>query len=354
MNSTVFQPTSIKDIQIKNRFVRSATMEGMAKFDGRPTRRLKELYLKLAEGEIGLIVTSAAIVEAYKNLPDIEGLPFPLAIDDDRFIEDWRKMIDCVHERGSKIVMQIAHPGRQDNPRLRGSTPIAPSAVPIENSNIVPREMKVSEIKEIVEKFGHSCRRVKEAGFDAVQFHGCHGYLINNFISPHTNVRTDEYGGSTENRARFVVEIVKRSRELVGDEYPLMIKMNFDDFIDGGLDKDEAVSIAKIIVQAGIDCIEVSGGTQAESMKHIAVKGINKEEKEAYFRPYAEALKERVSVPVFLVGGLRTPSVMEKLVEDGAADFMSMCRPLIREPELVKRWKNGDLEKAKCISCNKC
>lgn len=354
MDSILFEPTDIKGVQLKNRFVRSATMEGMATFDGRPTRRLKELYFKLVEGEVGLIVTSATLVEAYKNLPDVEGLPFPLAIDEDRFIEDWKEVIDGVHERGSKIVMQIAHAARQDNPHLRGSTPIAPSVVPIENSNIVPRKMKFSEIKEMVEKFGQSCRRAKEAGFDAVQFHGCHGYLISNFISPYTNVRTDKYGGRIEDRARFVVEIVMRSKELVGAEYPLMIKMNFDDFIDGGLDKDEAISIAKIMVQAGIDCIEVSGGTQAESMKHIAVKGINKEEKEAYFRPYAEALKEHVSLPVILVGGLRTPSVMEKLVEDGAADFVSMCRPLIREPELVKRWKNRDLEKAKCISCNKC
>jgi len=329
-------------------------MEGLATFDGRPTRKLKELYLRLAEGEVGLIVTGGAFVEAYKNLPDIEGLPFPLAIDEDRYVEDWREVTDGVHKRGSKIAMQIVHPGRQDHPRLRGSTPIAPSAVPMEDRDIVPREMTVNEVKEMVEKFAQACRRVKKAGFDAVQLHGCHGYLISNFISPYANVRTDEYGGNTENRARFIVEIVKRARELMGPDYPLLIKMNFDDFIDGGLDKDEAVGVAKMIVQAGIDCIEVSGGTQAEGGKHIAVKGINKEEKEAYFRFYAEALKKQVSVPVILVGGLRTPSVMEKLVEAGAADFVSMARPFIREPELIKRWKDGDLEKAKCISCNKC
>jgi 2,4-dienoyl-CoA reductase-like NADH-dependent reductase (Old Yellow Enzyme family) len=147
---------------------------------------------------------------------------------------------------------------------------------------------------------------------------------------------------------------VKKARRFAGPGYPLMIKMNFDDFIDGGLDKDEAVRVAKIIAQAGIDCIEVSGGTQAEGGKHISVKGINKEEKEAYFRSYAEALKEHVSIPVILVGGLRTPSVMEKLIEDGVADLVSMCRPFIREPQLIKRWKDGDLAKAKCISCNKC
>jgi len=354
MNSILFEPASIKNIQLKNRFVRSATMEGRATFDGRPSRKLKELYFRLAKGEVGLVVTSAALVEAYKNLPNIEGLPFPLAIDEDRYIEDWREVIDGVHERGSKIAMQITHPGRQDYPSLRGSTPIAPSAVPLEDSDIVPREMTVDEIKEMVEKFAQACRRANEAGFDAVQLVGCHGYLINNFISPYANVRTDHYGGSTENRARFIVEIVRRARELVGPDYPLMIKMNFDDFIDGGLGKDEALQVAKIIVQASIDCIEVSGGTQAGGGTHISVKGINTERKEGYFRSYAEALKEQVSVPVILVGGFRTPSVMEKLVEDEVADFVSMCRPFIREPQLIKRWKDGDLTKAKCISCNKC
>jgi 2,4-dienoyl-CoA reductase-like NADH-dependent reductase (Old Yellow Enzyme family) len=354
VSSILFESASIKGVQLKNRFVRSATAEGLATFDGRPSRNLKELYFKLAKGEVGLIVTGATLVEAYKNLPNIEGLPFPLAIDEDRYVEDWRVVIDGVHERGSKIAMQITHPGRQDSRRLRGSTPIAPSAVPLEDRNIVPRAMTIDEIKEMVEKFAQACRRANEAGFDAVQLVGCHGYLISNFISPYANVRTDEYGGNSENRARFIVEIVKRARELVVPDYPLMIKMNFDDFIDGGLEKDEAVRVAKIIVRGGIDCIEVSGGTQAEGGKHIAVKGIDTEEKEAYFRPYAEALKEHVLVPVILVGGLRTPSVMEKLEKDGVTDFVSMCRPFIREPELVKRWKDGDLTKAKCISCNKC
>ena len=354
MRSILFKPVDIKSIQLKNRFVRSATIEGLATFDGRPTRKLKELYFKLAEGEVGLIVTGAALVEAYKNLPNIEGLPFPSAIDEDRHVKDWKEVIDGVHERGSKIAMQITHPGRQDYPSLRGSAPIAPSAVPLEDRNIVPREMTVDEIKEMVEKFARACRRVKEAGFDAVQLHGGHGYLLNNFISPYANVRTDRYGGGTENRSRFIVEIVKKARKFVGPGYPLMIKMNFDDFIEGGLDKDEAVRVAKIIAQAGIDCIEVSGGTQAEGGKHISVKGINTEEKEAYFRPYAEALKEHVSIPVILVGGLRTPSVMEKLVKDGVTDLVSMCRPFIREPQLIKRWKDGDQTKAKCISCNKC
>lgn len=354
MIEKLFEPASIKGIQLKNRFVRSATAEGMTTFDGHPTQALKEIYCKLAEGEIGLIITCGACIEAWKNYPQTLGLLSPLAIYEDRYIETWQKITRAVHERGTKIAMQIGHLGRQDIPELRGSAPIAPSAIPIKGRDVVPQEMNVSDIKEIVEKFAQASRRVKEAGFDAVQFHGAHGNLINNFMSPFTNIRTDDYGGTIENRARFMVDIINRTRQLIGRDYPLMIKMNFNDFVDGGIEKDEAIAIAEIIARAGIDCIEVSGGTLSESKNHIAVKGIHKEEHEAYFQIYAKALKQVVAVPVILVGGHRTPDIMAKIIKDSAADFISMSRPLIREPGLIRRWKNGDLEKAKCISCNQC
>jgi len=162
----------------------------------------------------------------------------PFAICDDRYIETWQKITAAVHERGTKIAMQIGHLGRQDIPELRGSAPIAPSAIPIKGMDTIPREMTVGEIENIAEKFAQACRRAKEAGFDAVQFHGAHGNMINNFMSPFTNIRTDNYGGSIENRARFMVDIINKARRLVGPDYPLMIKMNFDDFVEGGLGKD--------------------------------------------------------------------------------------------------------------------
>ena len=357
MNTNLFEQASIKGLQLKNRFIRSATMEGMATFDGRPTPELKELYCNLAEGEVGFIITGVACIEAWKNGPGTSGLEPPLtvsllAIFDDSYIDNWREIISAVHARGTKIAMQITHLGRL--PDMRGATPIAPSAVPIENIPVVPREMTVPDIEDMVEKFAQACRRVKEAGFDAVQILGAHGHLINNFMSPYTNLRTDAYGGSTANRARFIVEIVNRARMLVGPDFPLMMKMNFNDFVEGGLEKDDAVDIARIIAQAGIDCIEVSGGTLSESKNHIAVKGIQKEHQEAYFQTYAQALKEKVSIPVMLVGGIRSPQVAAKVIEEGAADLISLCRPLIRELALIKRWKNGDEEKATCISCNQC
>jgi 2,4-dienoyl-CoA reductase-like NADH-dependent reductase (Old Yellow Enzyme family) len=334
--------------------VRSATAEGLATFDGCPTQELKEVYCRLAEGEVGFIITSGALIEAWKQYPKALGLLSPFAIYDDRYIEAWKEIISAVHERGTKIAMQIGHLGRQDIAKLRGSAPIAPSAVPINTGGVVPQEMTLQDITDIVEKFAQACRRVKEAGFDAVQFHGAHGNLITNFMSPFTNLRTDDYGGSTENRARFLVEIISRARELVGPDFPLMIKLSFSDFVDGGFDADEAIRVSKIIARAGIDCIEVSGGTLSETKEHIAVKGIRSEDQESYFRAYAETLKKHVSIPVILVGGHRTPAVMAEIVEDSGADFISLSRPLIREPELIKRWKNGDLKKAQCISCNQC
>jgi 2,4-dienoyl-CoA reductase-like NADH-dependent reductase (Old Yellow Enzyme family) len=356
MNSILFQSANLKSVEVKNRFIRSATVEGMATSDGSPSSDLQKLYVTLAEGEVGLIVTAATLVEAsaYKKSIPVEGESYSLAMDEDHYIEDWKKIVASVHEKGSGIAMQIVHPGRQESPKIRGAAPIAPSAVPVTNTNIVPREMTIEEIKKMVEHFAQSIRRVKEAGFDAVQLHGGHGYLISNFISPYANVRNDDYGGSTENRARFITEIVQRAREMVGPDYPVMIKMNCDDFIPGGLDRDEAVRIAGVIVQAGIDCIETTGGTASDSPLNVAAMGINKEEKEAYFKSYAEALKKNITVPLILVGGLRTPHVMEKIISEGVADFVSMSRPLIREPGLIKRWKDGALEKAKCISCNMC
>ena len=354
MHTNMFQPARIKGLELRNRFVRSATAEALATPDGHPTQELKNLYCRLAEGEVGLIITSGALIEEWRNLPETLGVKSPFCIFDDRFIDPWKDIISAVHDRGAKIAMQIGHLGRQDIPALRGSPPVAPSAVPIPGADTTPIEMTVSDLEDVVEKFAQACRRVKEAGFDAVQFHGAHGNLINNFMSPFTNRRTDEYGGSIENRARFVVEIVDRARQLVGPNFPIMIKMNFNDFIQGGLEPDDAVRIAEVIEKAGIDCIETSGGTLSESKDHIAVKGIAKEESESYFRPYARALKQQVSIPVMLVGGHRSPGPMAQILENNEADFISICRPFIREPGLVKRWKSGDQEKAKCISCNQC
>ncbi len=353
--SIMFEPAQIKNLKIRNKLVRSATYEGMGTPTGEPSKKLAKLYNTYADGQVGLIVTSAALLERFKiPFPEGEDLPYPTFIDNDSVIAAWKPIVKDVHSRGAAIAMQIVHPGRQENPILRGGEPpIAPSAVEEKTFGTMPREMTAAEIGDMVEQFAQACRRVKEASFDAVQLHGGHGYLISNFISPYTNRRTDEYGGDTAGRARIIVEIVRRARELIGEDFPVMIKMNCDDFVPGGLTKDEVARVAAVIAEAGIDCIEVTAGIY-ETRNEMSRPGINKEEKEAYLRPYAEALRKTVSIPLILVGGMRSPKVIEKVLSDGLADMVSLSRPLIREPQLIKRWKDGDLRKATCISCNQC
>ncbi|UCD85699.1 MAG: NADH:flavin oxidoreductase [Deltaproteobacteria bacterium] len=352
--SIMFEPIRIKNMLVKNRLARSATYEGMADFEGRPQFRLAELYYRLAQSETGLIFTSACMVDRYKDLPDVPGYVYATAIDEDSYIDDWKLIVEGVQSRDAKIVMQLVHPGRQDVPKLRGGPAPVPSEVPIPGMDVAMKAMTAGEIGEMVEKFAQAARRTKEAGFNGVQLHGGHGYLISNFLSPYMNVRNDEYGGTTENRARLVCEIIKRTRELVGPDFPIMIKMNCDDFVDGGLEVSAAIPQAKAIVAAGIDCIEVTGGIGFQSGHMISAIGINKPEEEAYFLEYSTALKQALEIPIILVGGLRSPEVIERVIRDGGADLVSMCRPFIREPDLIKRWKSGDLTKAACISCGKC
>jgi 2,4-dienoyl-CoA reductase-like NADH-dependent reductase (Old Yellow Enzyme family) len=354
MSSILFEPYQLAGIRLKNRFVRSATAEAMATEDGRPTVELKALYNKLADGGVGLLITSGAMIESWPRLPSSIGVRSPLCIYDDSFIHDWRTVIDVVHASGTKIAMQLGHLGRQDIPALRGSAPLAPSVVPIESSGETPQRITQAEIDDVVEKFAQASRRAQAAGFDAVQFHGAHGNIITNFMSPFSNRRSDGYGGSPQNRARFLVEIVQRTRSLVGKDMPLLIKLSFSDFIKGGLTLEDAVQIAALAVDAGLDGIEVSGGTLSDTPEQIAVKHIRTEDQEAYFQPFSEVLKSRVQVPVILVGGLRTPRVMEQVLREGAADLVAMSRPVIREPDLIKRWQGGDRQKATCISCNQC
>ncbi len=201
-------------------------------------------------------------------------------------------------------------------------------------------------------KFAEASLRAKKAGFDAVQIHCAHGYLISNFLSPYTNVRNDEYGGSTKNRAKFAVEIIKKTKKLVGRNYPIIIKLNFCD-VPGGLTFKESLTIAKLCINAGVDCIEVSGGVVGDG-KAILTQKVTEEKDEAYFLEFSQKLKKYTDIPIILVGGLRSLNVIKNIINEKQADLVSMSRPLLCEPNLINRWKNGDMQKAKCTSCNAC
>jgi 2,4-dienoyl-CoA reductase-like NADH-dependent reductase (Old Yellow Enzyme family) len=344
--SILFTPAAIGRLEIKNRFVRSATNDRMVADDGSVTDEILDYYGSLVRGEVGLIITGHAYVH-----PVGRGSARQLAAYDDRFIPGLKRMADTVHDLGGRIAVQISHAGRQTREEMIGATPLAPSALPYGLQKVIPHELSGEEVEEIVELFVKAGARVKAAGFDAVQLHGAHGYLIGQFLSPASNVRTDGWGGSEENRFRFLSEILTRVKRELGVGFPVFIKLGMEDFVEGGLTLPESISIARRLDALGIDAVETSGGFSGK-MENIR-KGILPHAGEAYFRHYASALKKNVDVPVILVGGLRSLGVMEDIVESGDADFVSLSRPFIREPDLVSRLRRG-APTVSCSSCSKC
>jgi 2,4-dienoyl-CoA reductase-like NADH-dependent reductase (Old Yellow Enzyme family) len=347
--SKLFEETTIKNLALKNRLVRSATWEGMCDDSGRPTEKLITCYRNLAQGGVGLIISGYTFVR-------LEGkqMPGKMGIHTDDFASDMKSLTDAVHEEGGKVCIQLVHAGGQTNSKYAGRQPLAPSAVQVEQFPEVPQEMSAQDIKEVVAAFRDAAKRAKDSGFDAIQPHGAHGYLINQFLSPLTNRRSDDYGGTIENRCRFLMEIYHAVRKAVGHEYPVMVKLNGADFVDGGLTTEDAVYAARALDKAGIDVIEVSGGTPASGKESPVRTGIKTEEQEVYNRAPCKAIKDAVKCPVMLVGGIRSFDIAEKLIVDGTADYISLSRPFIREPDLASRWQSGDHSKATCISCNAC
>lgn len=346
--SKLFEETEINGMKLANRFVRSATWEGMATDDGAVTSSLINCMVGLAEGGVGLIISSHAYVH-----PRGQAGPWQLGVYKDELIPGLQTMTDAVHEKGGKIVMQLAHGGFFANAKLTGQPSLAPSNV--EGIAKGPRqELTAAEIKEIVNAIATGAERAKKSGFDGVQIHSAHGYLLSQFLSPVFNKRIDEYGGDVRRRAKIHTEVLQAVRDAVGTDYPVLIKMNSQDFIDGGLSLEDAVQVGKVMEEGGIDAIEISGGMLYNSKLSPSRVGINKEEKEAYFRDAAKAFRAKIDVPLILVGGNRSFEVAEQLVNEGVTDYISFSRPLIREPGLVNRWKSGDLKKAACISDNQC
>ena len=347
--TTLFEETSINGMTLKNRMVRSATWEGMCEPNGEPTGKLTDFYCTLAQGGIGLIITGYTFVR-----PDGKQLPGKMGIHTDEFADAYKTMTKAVHAAGGKIALQLVHAGGQTDSETAGRQPLAPSAVKVAQYPEMPAGLSQDEIKSIVAAFGRGASRARNWGFDAVQMHGAHGFLINQFLSPLTNQRIDEYGGSIENRSRFLFEVYTAIRDAVGSDYPVMIKLNAQDNLKGGLELEDAMIVAEKLSEAGIDAIEISGGTPASGDESPARMKINKPEKEAYHLPLAQKIKQAVSCPVMVVGGIRSFEVAEKAVQKDGVDYISMARPLIREPNLANRWLQGDRSPAKCISCNSC
>jgi 2,4-dienoyl-CoA reductase-like NADH-dependent reductase (Old Yellow Enzyme family) len=345
----LFEQTTIQGMTLNNRFVRSATWEGMCEKDGRPTAKLTSCYRDLAAGDVGLIITGYAFVR-----PDGKQLSGKMGIHTDDFDYEMRNLTQVVHNEGGKICIQLVHSGAQTTTETAGRRPLAPSSVKVEQFPEEPEAMTKKDIDEIIVAFGDGARRAKEYGFDAIQLHAAHGYLINQFLSPLTNRRTDDYGGSVDNRCRFLVEIYHRVRSEVGPDFPVLAKLNGSDNLEGGLDLSDAVYAARLLDNEKIDAIEVSGGTSASGDKNPVRIKIDKPNREAYNLELAREIKKAVRCPIMVVGGFRSLEVINKALMDGGIDYISMARPFIREPQLIKRWQQGDRSSARCISCNGC
>jgi len=347
--SKLFEPTTIGNMQLKNRFVRSAMWFGLAGDDGACTPELIQTMVGLAEGEVGLIITGHAYVHKGGQAGH-----WQMGCHDDGLLAGLGEMTEAVHAAGGAISLQLAHGGLLAEPELSGAEPLGPSILQTENG-AVGRAMALGEIEQAIEAFAAAAARAVQAGFDAVQVHAAHGYLLSEFLSPYFNVRTDAYGGSIENRARLPLQVIQAVRETVGDDYPVLVKLNSEDLLDGGLSVEEMVQIAALLQGAGVDAIELSGGTTlALRMGEIERSWGPTQKAPVYYREAAKKYKAQIDVPLMLVGGIRSFETAEELVESGTADYISLCRPLVREPGLVRRWREGDRRPADCISDNAC
>ncbi len=347
----LFSPEKIGNVLIKNRLVRSATFVRRAEKNGEVGEREVQFYTTLAQGGVGLIITGFVAVD-----PSGSVSPNQAALYDDSFIPGHKRLVDAVHDMGAKVAVQIGHTGRQGaHPKY---PPVAPSPIKDKFTNLTPRELSTEEIYQYIQKFVDASRRAYESGYDMVQLHGAHGYLLSNFISPYTNKRTDEFGGTIQNRMKVIVDIFKQFRHDVDKNFPMTVKLQTQDFVPEGLTLEEGIEAAHIAVGAGYSAIEPSGGideTLIGTKSAYPSLMMKSKDQQNYFLPTAKLLMPNMKgCKLILMGGIRDPTSAENILKQGHADFISMSRPLIYEPNLPNRWLNGDLSPAKCVSCNSC
>jgi 2,4-dienoyl-CoA reductase-like NADH-dependent reductase (Old Yellow Enzyme family) len=379
----IFEPARIGGISIRNRFIRSATHEGMGDADGAPLESLEKLYVRLAKGGVGAIVTGYAGV-----LPQGKcSFPGMLMMHDDALVPAYRRLVEAVHREGAPLIMQIAHCGSQTRSTVTGMRTVAPS--PIRDryySEEVPQELTEEGIREIIDAFVDAAERVQAAGFDGVQLHMAHGYLLAQFLSGYTNRRRDRWGGSLENRFRIVSEIMAGIRRRLGD-YPVLAKMNGYDGMRGGMRPDEAVKVARMLEASGCSSVEISSGTIGEGLsimrgprvptdallasnfKLAALPGIlrpgiasilpffgpvSPKPYRSYNLEVASQIRKAISIPVVAVGGIHAFEDASGAIDDGAVDFVSMSRPFIIDPSIVRKYQEGSQDASKCTMCNHC
>jgi 2,4-dienoyl-CoA reductase-like NADH-dependent reductase (Old Yellow Enzyme family) len=352
-NHLLFERTSIRSLELSNRAIRSSTWSGVGDQKGHVTDRALEFYGELARGDIGLILTGYQYV-----MTNGQGLPYMLGNYDDTQAEGLKNLVSTVHREGGKIAAQLVHCLARANQELffrEGDELWGASAIPYSAGDPVPKEMTLEDIARLVQAHAAAASRSLRSGFDGIQMHGAHGYGINQFLSPAWNRRGDMYGGSLQNRYRLVGEILEAVRGEVGKDFPVMFKLSAQDFVGNGLELPDSAEIARRLANDGIDAIQVSACCSISNVDiHCTKRTILEEKDEAYLADFAQYIKARIKVPVIVVGGIRSVPVIDGILKDKQADYISMARPFIREPHLIHRWKGGDTTNARCISCNRC
>ncbi len=321
--------------RIKNRFFKSAMSEQLGDRAHDPSPGLARVFKTWAAGGVGLQVTGNVMVDR-----EALGEPANVALDRRSDLAAFGRWAEAGKSHGASVWMQLNHPGKQ-SPNFLVKQPVAPSAVPLggglERAFNTPRALTATEIGAVVERFAEAAGLAKQAGFMGVQIHGAHGYLVSQFLSPHHNQRSDDWGGTPDKRRRFALEVYRAVRDRVGPEFPVGIKLNSADFQRGGFTEDESMAVVDALADAGIDLIEVSGGTyEAPAMTGSSHRDSTRR-REAYFLEYAEKVRARTRVPLVVTGGFRTGAAMREALHSGATDMIGMARPLAVDPEFPNR-----------------
>lgn len=347
----LFDPIAIGKIEVRNRIVMPPMTTRFADREGYATEQLIQYYATRARGGVGLVIVEMSGVDPAGRHRDSE-----LGIYNDNFIPGLRRLVEKVKANGAKIGIQLAHGGGQALTRVTGLQPVAPTSIPYvvhekytETHN--PKELSAQEIRHIISRFVEAAERAKRSGFDIIEVHGAHGYLIYQFLSPLTNKRRDEYGGDTDRRARFAIEIVRAIKDSVSD-LPVIFRISAEEYAEGGLTAEESNIICALLEKAGVDAIHVSAGSYLSTFPYMIPAMMLPP---GCFLKFSEALKQIVRVPIIVAGRLHYPLLAEKAIEEGKTDMVALGRQLIADPEWPRKVCDGRLDEVRrCISCNYC
>ncbi len=349
----ILKESKIKNQKLKNSFIRAATWENMADEGGNITEKLFSLYEELAKGGVGSILTSYAHVTEEEK--PISGM---IAFYDDKFIEQHKKLVEICHSYNTKIFLQAAYGGSMTNLDPPSKKIFAPSAVKNEMTGITPIEMTKDDIKYLRQKFVDSAIRAEKSGYDGIQIHSAHGYTLSHFLSGDYNIRTDEYGGSIENRVRFLCEIIKSVKTVVSDDFIVMVKINSEDFTEKGLTQEESLEVCKMLEKIGIDAIEISGSNNSSKFTNdnnlVCSRTKIRKDVDSYFAEFAVKASNEIKVPIILTGGNRNLKLMEKMYNESNIALFGISRPLVSEANLIDLWSKNPDYTPKCVSCNMC